>query len=286
MAFRGQTENITANGQMTTPWTFGTDANGFYNASIFITGTWSGTLVFEVSTDSGATWNATSLLAGFISGGTHVTGSSTAVNGLWLTENLVAPGPTNRVRVRASSWSSGSAEVRVGVAGGQAPANFTAGSWTGLPTRMYFRVVHRQSANWTDGGNTGTKGVFFLQLPHPQPEQRSNHYLYQKLDGFGLQQNASNAYERTATPPNSDYGQWLDCEVIMTAGTPGGSDGTARIWVNGTLVVDVTGVPFFASLQTIGWRELWVDPTYGGGARPAPYNMFLEYAYFYRESAP
>jgi hypothetical protein len=60
MAFRGQTESITALNQTSTSYPFNPFI--YWNASVFITGTWSGTLTFETSPD-GTTWTATSLTA-------------------------------------------------------------------------------------------------------------------------------------------------------------------------------------------------------------------------------
>lgn len=276
MNFKGQTETISANGGTTTPWPLG--VTEYQQMTVLIEGTWSGTLQFELSTDGVSNWTPVTAFVEALSGGTHTNGTSTTVNGLW---RIGAAQDGSFVRVRASSWTSGTATVRTGVAGGQAPARFYAGGFDGSPTRIYQRVVLRLSSNWTDGGNTGTKGAFFSQRGAPDGNQRNNHYFYQQFNGLALQDSAFNAYAGQVFP----FGEWLDCEQILTAGTPGGNNGTAKLWVNGTLVLDQTGIPFFPTMQPAHWDGIFVDPTYGGGARPAPFTIYQDYAYFYRESA-
>jgi hypothetical protein len=219
-----------------------------------------------------------------LSGGVHTTGTSTTVNGLWRFQNT-AGGGDRFFRARFSSYTSGSAEIRVGIAGGQAPVAFFGGGFTGTPTRFYRRSLIRISANWTDGGNTGTKGLFFSQRPNADPFQRTNHFFYQSHDGLALQPAYGGPYERGAIPIPAN-GEWLDTEQILTAGTSGGSNGTAQMWINGVKVIDATGIPFFPSLQPAYWEGFYVNPTYGGGARPAPYDIYVDYGYTYWESAP
>ena len=69
-----------------------------------ITGTWAGTLVFEVSLDAGSNWTATQAID---VNGNAVISSATGNDHL---EFLHMVGH-NRVRVRASAWTSGTANV-------------------------------------------------------------------------------------------------------------------------------------------------------------------------------
>jgi hypothetical protein len=270
VTFPGSRTNITGAGQSTAS----RDVSDDQGWSIQVTGTWVGTLQFEISTDNGGSWSSVSM-EGFHGG---VTGTSTTGNGAWGSAEL----PDTLFRVRASSWTSGTAVVDVGCRGGFAPARMTAGSFTSRPTRIYTRVLLYVDAEWTDNGNAGTKFTFFSQT------QGNNHYTalwgaYGSRPDVGLQQTASTYYEGTVGPAN---GNWLDCEFLFTAGTAGGSDGTAKAWINGTLLLDLTGVPFFLTSTTPGFANLFMDPTYGGGRRPPPRDLYFDIAGWYRESAP
>ncbi len=267
--FPGQTQNITAVSQTTTAW-----LTGKRGCSIRVTGTWSGTLSFERSTDGGTNWSA--VTGEGAHGGT--TGSSTTVNGAWVFSVLA----NSRFRVRASAWTSGTATVDVGLSGGDSPASMLAGSFTSRPTRIYTRCLIYVDAAWSNNGNAGTKFTFFSQ------DQGNNHFLNLWEDSgsvpkVALQQTASNVYTGSAGPAN---GNWLDLEVIITSGTAGGSDGTAQMWINDTLLLNQTGIPYFAAATSVGFPNLSFDPTYGGGRRPPNANYYVDIAGWYRESAP
>jgi hypothetical protein len=267
--FPGQSTNITAAEQSTPVW-----LTAVRGCSIKVSGTWSGTLSFERSTDGGASWSA-------VSGEGHhggTTGTSTTVNGAWVFVQVA----NSRFRVRASAWTSGTAVVDVGLSGGNSPASMVAGSFTSRPTRIYTRCLIYVDAAWSDNGNAGTKFTFFSQ------DSGNNHFINLWGDSGSvasvyLQQTSSNSYIGSAGPAN---GNWLDLEVILTSGTAGGADGTADAWINGSKVLTATGIPFFAAATTPGFPNLFMDPTYGGGRRPPNANYYVDIAGWYRESAP
>jgi len=267
--FPGSTKNITGAGQATDTWK--TAVRGW---SVRVTGTWSGTLQFENSTDNGANWSAVEMT------GAHggVTGTSATANGVW-----VSAGIANTIfRVRASAWTSGTAKVDVGLRGGFSPVTMQAGTFTSRPTRIYTRCLIYVDAAWFDNGNAGTKFTFFSQ------DSGNNHFINLWGDSgaapsVNLQQTASDIYQGSAGPAN---GNWLDLEAIITAGTAGGSDGTADIWINGTKLLTATGIPFFVTATTPGFANLTFDPTFGGGGRPPDKNLYVDIAGWYRESAP
>ncbi len=292
MYYRGQTETLTAAGQTTTAWPYRTDFNAFYRACVFIQGTWSGTLEFENSTDGGTTWNSVSLTARPISGSSHVTGTSTTINGLW--ETTATQTSNALVRVRVASLASGSVSARVGQIGGYASANFTGGTFDANQGRIYVRLLYRSSANWTDGGNTGTKGVFYSQTAGgnnnnhyvgflPSPTVDPNVYNF----GYGLQGHITTPFVEDPTPRTINIGEWCDLEMIFEANTVGSDNGIVKMWANGVEVLNRSNVRHFASNSTFPYfNALWFDPTYGGGQRPPPYEIFLDYSNVYRESAP
>lgn len=79
---------------------------GYKGVSATITGTWVGTIVAEVSSDEGVSWNLVDLL--------KVVGedlrASTNENGLY---NFTRLSGVGRVRLRASAWTSGTANIEI-----------------------------------------------------------------------------------------------------------------------------------------------------------------------------
>jgi hypothetical protein len=268
--FPGSRKSITGAEQSTDVW----DVRDDQGWSVKVSGTWSGTLQFEISTDGGGSWGPVTMVGSH--GGT--TGSSTTTNGAW-----DEPEQANTIfRVRASAWTSGTAVVDVGHRGGFGPGKYNAGRFTGDPTRIYVRTLVRVDPEWNNNGNAGTKFLFYSQI------EGNNHFLNLwnssgSVPEIYLQQTASNGYTGSAGPAN---GEWMDLEMILTAGTAGGSDGTAKVWINNTLLLDQTGIPFFAEGTTPRFTVLFVDPTYGGGRRPPYQTFFYDNAGWYRESAP
>jgi len=282
LQYPGQLESITANGQSTTVWRYA--GNAYTNLGVKVAGTWSGTLAFETSTD-GTTWATLSAW----NAGTSTSESSTTVNGRWEANSAATRSAYDYFRVRATAWTSGTATVTVGMQGGQAPANASFGNLTGSPTRLYFRMGFKTSANWTDNGNTGTKLIFFSQVE--ASGQKTNHYIAM-TEGSGVDKvspavNLQYMSSAANNPPsqNFNHGEWHDLEVILHAGTAGNADGIAQVWMDGIQVVNSSTVKFFDSLLTPRFTGFYLDPTFGGGTRP-PVNQTLQIAQFYYESAP
>lgn len=78
--------------------------SGFRGVGVTITGTWSGTLVAELSMDGGSSWIA----AQFYEPVTKAFSSSTTAN---ITSSIVVTGGASHVRIRSSSWTSGTATI-------------------------------------------------------------------------------------------------------------------------------------------------------------------------------
>jgi hypothetical protein len=273
VTFPGQTESLTTLDATTTPWSFrGTE---YSNAGIRVTGTWSGTLTFERSTDGGTSWSAFTVSR--VSPAESIT--STTTNG-WFNANTGAS--IELIRVRASAWTSGTAIVSVGMQGGQAPARFTSGRFNASQGKIYTRLVYRTSANWSSNGNTGTKFFFFQQL------YGDGHYVNLGGDS-GVAPVIALQPERS---PNGSaafltaHDVWIDLEMVWESNTPGIGNGVGKAWVNGVLCVERTDFAYFDTGDTPAFTALFFDPTYGGGTRPPPANLYLDIAYWYRESAP
>jgi hypothetical protein len=75
--------------------------------------------------------------------------------------------------------------------------------------------------------------------------------------------------------------------MIFEANTVGTDNGIVRMWANGTEVLNRSNVRHFESVSVSPYfTDLWFDPTYGGGERPPPFEIFMQYSNIYRESAP
>ena len=281
--YAGQTHTLSTVGASTPVWTTASDWG------VRVQGTFTGTLVFERSLDGGTTWAPVTLRG--IRTSTEessATGSSTTVPGGWVTDTDFSNqlDGSGQFRVRCTALSSGAVQVSVGLRGGEAAARFAAGDFGGYAAKVYTRLLIRNSANWSDGGNTGTKGFFFVT------DSPLGHYtgLFSEsgLGAFvGLQNSASPGLNRNmaggATVPK---GSWGDFEFVFIANTPGVSNGVARVWLNGSLVLDETDVLYFPSgWSNPGFSGFFMDPTYGGGEAPPPDDINFQIAGWYRESA-
>jgi hypothetical protein len=276
--YNGTTKDITGVNETTDGW-----AAGGRGWSVRVSGTWIGTLQFELSTDGGATWSAVSMDGQNGSQG-GVTGTSTSINGSW---RQTTAGPAGSIfRVRASSWTSGTAKVDVGQVSSTGAGRFQAGTFTGNPTRFYTRSLLYVSSNWTNSNNAGTKWLFFSQV------ESNNHYfnlLFGTLStvraDIHLQNSVvgSSNFNGDAGPA---FGTWLDVETLVIANTPGVANGIGKIWINGTLLLDRSDIPYFMSGATPRFVELFEDATYGGGFSPPDKNIYFDTAAMYRESAP
>jgi hypothetical protein len=273
ITFPGQTETIAALDGATTAWPFrGTE---YRNAAARITGTWSGALAFEKSTDGGNSWSSMTVTR--VSDSASV--SSTTANGTFQADT----GSTVEFfRVRASAWTSGTATISVGMAGGQAPARMTAGTFNASQSKIYTRIVCRVSANFDNNGNVGTKFFFFRQA------DGDNHYVAGVSSDNVLAPSIALQPARTSVGTASLTGAldtWHDMEFIAEANTPGTGNGVGRTYLNGSLSAERTDFSFFDTGDTAVFSQLFFDPTFGGGTNPPPANLHLDIAYWYRESA-
>ncbi len=275
----GSTTNIAGSNQTTNAWPASEEW------AVRVTGQWSGTLIFEKSINGGVSWNPVTLRGTYTQHALAKSGTSVSSNGVWAADKE-ATTLAAIFRVRASAWSSGTATVAVGIRGGEAAARMSAGWFEDSPTRVYTRVLVFVSANWTNGGNTGTKFFFYSQ------EQGNNHYTaiapqteneMNATPFVGLQ--GSSFRNITSNKLGPQKGQWLDVEYVFIANQAGQQNGIVKIWVNGVQYMDVGNVMFFAQGTTPRFPGFFMDPTYGGGEAPPPRNVYFQIAGWYRESA-
>jgi hypothetical protein len=283
--FPGQTSTVTAVNGATADW------STKHDYSVRISGTWSGAFVFERSLDGGTTWAPVTLRGTRGGGGPFsVSGSTTTVNGVWATDTDASQlNDTGLFRVRATSWTSGTATIAVGMRGGEASARLDAGDFGGArPKRVYTRLLITNSVNWSNGSNTGTKGFFFTK------EDTRNHFTglvnESGLETFaGLQFNGGTGVNRNMDGGTAvSKGTWADIEFVFIANDIGSANGILRAWVNGVQRLNVSDVSYFQAEATIhGFPGLVMDPTDGGGeAPPDNPDIWFRIAGWYRESAP
>lgn len=85
---------------------------------------------------------------------------------------------------------------------------------------------------------------------------------------FGVELNTQDAlspvpYEQPAGP-YLQKGTWQMCEVYYAMNTPGLADGACRVWINGTLVLDMTSIGY--STDAAVWTTMRWAGARGGGA--------------------
>jgi hypothetical protein len=197
----------------------------------------------------------------------------------WITDNNPNGGGNFRIVTDATAPISPSNVLQVfyplGKSGGSAPAHAYYAESGHLPANtgtIYFRVSIKLSSNWTDNGNAGTKFFF------PRSGQAGeNNYI--NLTGNGNFLPGFSINGQTWNGDSGDYpisgpiskGVWHDMEILLYQGTSAvAKDGYAKIWIDGTLVLNRTGIQMLPSGAPLGFSYLFLDPTYGGGTNSVP----------------
>lgn len=286
--FPGSSRIISAAGQTTVPWP--TDQN----AGVRVSGTWKGTLAFEWSADNGSTWEPVTLKgeAKDVS-----TGVSTTGNGIWSLINPISGGRMMQwgnegklLRVRAASWTSGSATVAVGMKGGEEPVYASAGGFSN-GRKGYIRFLAWMDADYSAEGVPEVKGFYvntsagvahilgFVGRPDAQPSN----------DGFSqlwLQMNHSWSKKRFNGSRGPANGQWLDVELLFEMNDADKANGVARGWINGVQQMNATDVPWVPIGTEGTFRSVTLVPVHGGGKAPPPRTNTIQIAAWYLHSEP
>jgi hypothetical protein len=278
--FPGSSRIISAAGQTTVPWP--TDQN----AGVRVSGTWVGTLAFEWSADNGITWEPVTLKGEAKGVSTDV---STTGNGVWSLINPISGGRLMQwgnegklLRVRAASWTSGSATVAVGMKGGEEPVYATAGGFNN-GRKGYIRFLTWMDADYSAEGVVETKGFYvntnagvahlfgFVGRPDARPSN----------DGFSqlwLQLNHSWSKKRYNGSRGPANGQWLDVELLFEMNDADKANGVARGWINGVQQLDATDVPWVPIGTEGTFRGVTLIPVHGGGKAPPIRTNTIQFA--------
>lgn len=76
-------------------------------------------------------------------------------------------------------------------------------------------------------------------------------------------------------------GQWQRYEVVFVANTPGFKNGTAEMWIDGTKILEYSGIMYAGANESAKWENVHWDPTWGGigGAISAPFYSQMDHMY-------
>ncbi len=162
-----------------------------------------------------------------------------------------------------------------GMPGGVGPYNLERGFGRDV-SEVYVCVVLWISGNWSDNGNTGTK-FFWWETPYAGTAQGVNHYanltprvgLNLQSTGGTLNRNMFANFDMIA-----NAGRWHAIEFLVQGNTAP-ANGVLTIWVDGVQVGHETDVTYFHPGQAPRFRALRLNPTYGGGLNPVPYDLDL-----------
>jgi hypothetical protein len=172
-----------------------------------------------------------------------------------------------------------------GAPGGSGPAGIIWSESAGFPANnglLYMRVFLKVSANWTDNGNVGTK-FCFLRTSYVGGSDGENHYLNLTSGGdltMGFSTNGlwdPGAGGDFFPSLSLSKGVWHAMEFLIDQGTSAAAnDGSAKIWADGALILDQSGIKMLYDGQTPRWQYLMLDPIYGGGLNPVPADQTLQ----------
>lgn len=153
-------------------------------------------------------------------------------------------------------------------------------------TEMYFRWYHKWSAGWVWNATAGgDQKIMMLEALEPQDGwgQTANWKVY--VHTVGLEHAATGVevnelvldtfiwdgtnqwsgqwqyFPQNQTKVLFTAGQWYKIEVGVIHNTPGVANGTLRVWIDDTLVMEYTGVKFrddpinLNAMYTAGWYQ-------------------------------
>lgn len=146
----GYSGNIVINGQSLTQ----SNLEQYRAVFVEISGTWSGTLVFEASTDSGTTY--TSYPLRIYTQRSRKLASSTTANGRWA-ENIFN---LTNFRVRSTAWTSGSADINLSFGAFEVPQYADEDNPTG-EAPVLTNVTASASSTTLLSANTNRRGAIF-----------------------------------------------------------------------------------------------------------------------------
>lgn len=133
-----------------------------------------------------------------------------------------------------------------------------AGPWHGAPTRAEFEIL----------GDFDNNSNSFLRL-YPGPSWKRK--MVQNLSG-GIDRVGHNVSEAQKVV----LGKWHCVEYHCKLSAPGKSDGVVRMWVNGQLVSELTGMPLLEEKQAGFLFNRWMLGAYYHGGSPKVQHNYMD----------
>jgi hypothetical protein len=169
---------------------------------------------------------------------------------------------------------------------GTAPATVQTQAFRPPVEELYVSIWARLSPNWV-GNQSGTNKMFFLGIGR----NANNIFLSAEGSGRGALQPQIRLQgvpdERRRLRPNLTQttltrGRWQHWEFYFKMNTPGGSNGIAKMWLDGAPVTDERTLAFRGPAEASArwWIFHW-SPTYGGGGAPPPDDQYLDFDHVY-----
>ena len=180
-----------------------------------------------------------------------------------------------QMRYNAGFWS-------IGVSPGQAGKSLPSGT-----RRLYLRFWMKLSSNW-QSHSSGVNKIFHIWMTSP-----SQNRIFLSFYGQNSQALSYTVHSQRTPAGSVNYtqnvgrkatraGVWQRYELLLVMNTPGRADGQIQAWVDGTKVINYTGVPFVYGGESPTLNEVQWSPTWGGSGGPAVRQtmyMWLDHAY-------
>ncbi len=140
-------------------------------------------------------------------------------------------------------------------------------NWYGNDDSGINKVIYLKDATYAGGGDPGILLLYGV----------GNNALHWRV---AVQGNLNRNMDANTT---MSRGQWHTIEALLTMNSAGSaSDGVAKLWQDGQLVINQTNVRWEDSTGSRLWYGTPWEPIYGGaGTVPVPSEMYQEIGYMY-----
>lgn len=182
------------------------------------------------------------------------------------------------------------------LAAGTAPVSMSGWASAG-PTfevkKMYLAVWVKLKLPDYENQSVGTKMGFIGYGPSPFNTARNQGFFLMKGTGstavgtafrmsFEQQGHVSRSLPQNAnSSPLMTAGQWHEWELLVELNTLGQADGTLKMWIDGTLILNYSNMVWISTGNTHGFYEYRWNPTWGGigGAKTRDDFVLIDHAY-------
>lgn len=140
-------------------------------------------------------------------------------------------------------------------------------------TQVYVHIWHKLSDPYTSH-SSGNNKIFFVSCPQEdnvilQHSGTGDGQLHYMVTVQGVP--ASTNYDGSGA--TFDRGTWNEVEFLVTADGGGSRTGDIKVWVNGTLTHDLSGITLFDTGSTESFNDFNWTQAAGGGASWPPQDQ-------------